>query len=148
MAAERSEYELSHDREGVKTAITTELDQDTRSPSPADFGEAPDGGLRAWLVIAGATCIYFSSLGFSNALGVFQQYYMAHQLHDKTPDYIAWIGSLAAFFQLGSGAIGGPLFDRFGAWVCFHSPSVGLCPVCSRDNTRSSGLRLSCMSLP
>ncbi|KAI1101419.1 MFS general substrate transporter [Jackrogersella minutella] len=82
-----------------------------------DFGEAPDGGFRAWLVTIGASCIFFSALGFSNAFGVFEQYYLTHQLEGQSPDDVAWIGSLAMFLQFLSGNIGGPLFDRFGAWV-------------------------------
>lgn len=68
---------------------------------------------------AGAALITFSGLGFANAFGVFQEYYMAHQLRGESPDTIAWIGSLSSFLQFAAGAIGGPLFDRFGEWVCF-----------------------------
>lgn len=92
--------------------------------------EAPDGGLRAWLVTAGACCVFFSALGFSNAFGVFQEYYMTHQLKDQSPDKVAWIGSLAVFLQFMSGNMGGPLFDRFGAWVCgcfLRSPTLLQC---------------------
>jgi hypothetical protein len=87
------------------------------SPGPDDFGPAPDGGLRAWLVAFGAACIFFSCLGFMNAFGVFQEYYMTHQLSHKTADDIAWIGSVAAFVQFATGAIAGGLFDRYGPWV-------------------------------
>lgn len=78
---------------------------------------APDGGLRAWLAAAGGSCIFFSALGFANAFGVFEEYYLSHQLIGKSPDDVAWIGSLAACLQFAAGALGGPLFDRFGAWV-------------------------------
>ncbi|AEO61530.1 hypothetical protein MYCTH_2072063 [Thermothelomyces thermophilus ATCC 42464] len=89
-------------------------------PGPAGvagFPPAPDGGARAWLVVAGATCIFFSCLGFMNSFGVFQAYYMSHQLRDHSPDAISWIGSLTAFIQFAGGALTGPLFDRFGPWV-------------------------------
>ncbi|KAI0181777.1 MFS general substrate transporter [Hypoxylon sp. FL1284] len=79
--------------------------------------EAPDGGLRAWLVTAGACCVYFSALGFLNAFGVFEEYYLTHQLAGQSPDKVAWIGSLSIFLQFSSGVVGGPLFDRYGAWV-------------------------------
>ncbi|KAJ3534830.1 hypothetical protein NM208_g7386 [Fusarium decemcellulare] len=91
------------------------------APEPSnapEFGEAPDGGLRAWLVAAGSACIFFSCLGFANSFGVLQEYYMTHQLRQESSDKIAWIGSLSAFIQFAAGAIGGPLFDRFGSWVC------------------------------
>lgn len=82
------------------------------------FGPAPDGGLTAWLVAIGASCTIFSTLGFANSFGVLQEYYAVHQLEGKAPDDIAWIGSLSAFLQFATGAIAGPLFDRYGAWVC------------------------------
>jgi MFS family permease len=85
--------------------------------SPDTFEPTPDGGARAWLVVGGAACIFFSCLGFMNSFGVFQAYYMTHQLSDRTPDEVAWIGSLSAFIQFAGGAISGPLFDRFGGWV-------------------------------
>ncbi|KAJ9149104.1 MFS general substrate transporter [Pleurostoma richardsiae] len=90
-----------------------------------EFGEAPDGGLRAWLVAIGAAFITFASMGFANSFGVFQEYYMTHQLRGRSADTIAWIGSLTAFFQFFAGAIGGPLFDRYGAWLI--RPATILC---------------------
>ncbi|KAK0120176.1 hypothetical protein ONS95_011582 [Cadophora gregata] len=82
-----------------------------------DVGKAPDGGLQAWLVAVGASCIFFSALGFSNSFGVFQEYYLTHQLRGESPDKVAWIGSLSALLQFAAGALGGPLFDRYGAWI-------------------------------
>lgn len=57
------------------------------------------------------------SQGYANAFGVFQEYYMTHQLRDRSPDDISWIGSLSAFLQFAIGAVAGPLFDRYGPWV-------------------------------
>ncbi|GJC99151.1 Riboflavin transporter MCH5 [Colletotrichum higginsianum IMI 349063] len=79
--------------------------------------EYPEGGTRAWLVAAGTAGILFCSLGYTNSFGVFQAYYMRNQLRDHTPDDISWIGSIQAFLVFASGAIGGPVFDRYGAWV-------------------------------
>ncbi|KUM64924.1 hypothetical protein ACN42_g2164 [Penicillium freii] len=87
--------------------------------------KAPDGGLRAWLTTAGAACTFFAALGFANSFGIFEEYYLSHQLKDEPADKIAWIGSLSAFLQLATGAVGGPLFDRYGAWVQ-HSPTIYL----------------------
>jgi hypothetical protein len=82
-----------------------------------DEDSFPEGGLRAWLVAAGAGGILFTTLGYSNSFGIFQAYYMLHQLRDVGPDNIAWIGSVQAFLLFATGTIGGPLFDRYGAWV-------------------------------
>lgn len=79
----------------------------------------PDGGTQAWLVAAGTAGVLFCTMGYTNSFGVFQAYYMTHQLQNETPDRIAWIGSLQNFLIFASGAIGGPLFDRFGARVIY-----------------------------
>ncbi|KAI1068735.1 hypothetical protein LB507_006065 [Fusarium sp. FIESC RH6] len=82
-----------------------------------DVSPAPDGGLQAWLVAAGAACIFFSCLGFANSFGVMQEYYMTHQLRGHSADAVAWIGSVSTFIQFAAGALSGPLFDRYGSWV-------------------------------
>ncbi|EFR00807.1 hypothetical protein MGYG_03812 [Nannizzia gypsea CBS 118893] len=81
------------------------------------FGEAPDGGVRAWLVAVGGSAIFFCCLGFSNSFGVFTEYYLSHQLSGESPDKVAWIGSLSAFLLFATGIMGGPSFDLLGAWV-------------------------------
>ncbi|KAJ5219626.1 hypothetical protein N7468_008830 [Penicillium chermesinum] len=81
------------------------------------FDPPPDGGLKAWLVAAGGACIFFCALGFSNSFGVFQEYYIHHQLKGQSDEKVAWIGSLQACLQFMAGIIGGPLFDRYGSIV-------------------------------
>ncbi|KAF5648913.1 riboflavin transporter MCH5 [Fusarium sp. NRRL 52700] len=95
------------------------MDQEekTVSEDPLDISPAPDGGLQAWLVAAGAACIFFSCLGFANSFGVLQEYYMTHQLRGHSDDAIAWIGSVSTFIQFAVGALSGPMFDRYGSWV-------------------------------
>ncbi|KAM0490112.1 hypothetical protein ACHAP8_011887 [Fusarium lateritium] len=92
---------------------SSKIEEDTELTS----SPAPDGGLQAWLVAAGAACIFFSCLGFANSFGVLQEYYMTHQLHGHSADTVAWIGSVSTFIQFAAGALSGPLFDRYGAWV-------------------------------
>ncbi len=104
--------------EGNNSILGAELGREKMPPASQNYGEAPDGGTRAWLVAAGGSSIFFACLGFSNAFGTFQEYYLTHQLRGESPTDIAWIGSLAAFLQFASGMLGGPLFDRFGARVC------------------------------
>ncbi|BEJ15706.1 hypothetical protein CspHIS471_0503110 [Cutaneotrichosporon sp. HIS471] len=59
-----------------------------------DIVHIPDGGLRAWLVVLGACHILFSTFGFVNAWGVFQDYYKEHLFPGRTTSDIGWIGSL------------------------------------------------------
>ena len=125
-----TEWEISRQGEGQEPAIITvkpELDQNKTSTYFSEIPEiekAPDGGATAWLVAAGGSAIFFCCLGFSNAFGTFQEYYITHQLRHKSIDSIAWIGSTSAFLQFVAGIIGGPLFDRFGAKVTFYSPCL------------------------
>ena len=81
----------------------------------------PDGGFRAWLVAAGAGCVLFSTMGYSNSFGIFQAYYMLHQLQDETPDNISWIMSVQMCSMFLTGAVAGPLFDRYGAKVSLYT---------------------------
>ncbi|KAK5993709.1 Aspyridones efflux protein apdF [Cladobotryum mycophilum] len=93
------------------------IDQEKAAPETSHIEPAPDGGAQAWLVAAGAACIFFSCLGFSNSFGTLTEYYLSHQLRGQSPDNVAWIGSLPVFLQFFSGMVGGPLFDRFGVKV-------------------------------
>lgn len=102
----------------------TDPEKDAQTPV-SEFGPAPDGGWRAWSVAIGAGFITFAALGFANSFGVFQEYYITHQLSHKSADTIAWIGSCTAFFQFVAGSISGPLFDRYGAWMI--RPTTLLC---------------------
>ncbi|KAJ6093418.1 hypothetical protein N7486_008707 [Penicillium sp. IBT 16267x] len=79
--------------------------------------DAPDSGLKSWLAAVGGSYIFFAALGFANAFGVFEEYYLSHQLIGKSADDVAWIGSLASCLQFAAGEISGLLFYRYGAWV-------------------------------
>jgi len=83
--------------------------------SPPSASAAPDGGLAAWLVIAGAFSVNVCTLGYLNTFGIYEAYYAATFLSHKTPSQIAWIGSLQLFFLFFAGVVAGPLFDLYGA---------------------------------
>ncbi|KAI4942059.1 hypothetical protein J4E91_010257 [Alternaria rosae] len=107
----------SYDVEKASIESAHDNGQATIDAEIAALGPAPDGGLTAWLNALGGFCIFFCCLGFTSCFGVLQQYYSTHQLKDHTMDQIAWIGSLTSFIQFAGGAVGGPMFDRFGAWM-------------------------------
>jgi hypothetical protein len=86
-----------------------------------DQDDFPEGGTQAWLVAAGSAGAFFCTLGYTNVFGIFQAYYMFNQMPEQSADNIAWIGSVQAFLIFAAGAVGGPLFDRFGARVSLHS---------------------------
>ncbi|KAK1756781.1 putative MFS monocarboxylate transporter [Echria macrotheca] len=70
--------------------------------------------LHAVLTVFGATLSLFSTVGFLNAFGVFQDYYKTHTLRDRSESDISWIGSVAIFLIYGGAPFSGFLVDRFG----------------------------------
>lgn len=91
--------------------------QDMAQLEVAASANYPDGGLQAWTVATGSFAILFCTFGFANSFGVFQEYYQSHQLRHESPSTIAWIGSTQVFLLMSGNAIGGPLFDLYGAKV-------------------------------
>ncbi|KAK9858368.1 Major facilitator superfamily domain [Penicillium brevicompactum] len=85
----------------------------------------PEGGTRAWMVVLGAFCVSFSTFGYMNAFGVYQEYYTEHFLAHESSSNIAWIGSVQVCFLFSGSLIGGPLFDRYGASI-IHVPAIGI----------------------
>ncbi|KAN0140868.1 Major facilitator superfamily domain containing protein [Lactarius tabidus] len=73
--------------------------------------DCPDGGLQAWLVVLGASCATFSTCGYANSWGVFQDYYENVLLKGTSPSTIAWIGSIQFSFIFIPALIVGRLFD-------------------------------------
>lgn len=57
----------------------------------------PDGGLKAWLSVAGGLLAQISSIDFLSAFSVFQSYYSQVTLPDSSASDISWIGSLQIF---------------------------------------------------
>lgn len=131
MSPDKTDVEASYrsgGEERLKAVADDVILSTTPPPPPGSTKEAvaqddehdfPDGGLRAWLVIAGGASIFFCCLGFGNSFDTFEAYYLAHQLKGQSPDNIAWIGSVSAFLPFATGVLGGLLFDRYGAKVCF-----------------------------
>ncbi|CDZ97503.1 Monocarboxylate transporter [Phaffia rhodozyma] len=77
---------------------TTELDDNLPEISKEECSDGevltfPDGGLRAWLAVAGALMCTMSTFGFTNSWGVFQEYYQSINLSNQTSSAIAWVGS-------------------------------------------------------
>ncbi|KAF9560641.1 monocarboxylate permease [Agrocybe pediades] len=63
----------------------------------------PDGGLRAWAVIAA---------GYINSFGVYQDFYVREYLTNFTPSDIGWIGGTQICLNFSVGALTGRYFDR------------------------------------
>ncbi|KAJ7459402.1 MFS general substrate transporter [Mycena galericulata] len=76
-----------------------------------DVDDFPDGGLKAYIVLCGASVGFFSTFGYVNSWGVFQAYYQQKLLHHSTPSEIAWIGSIQHAMIFLPAVIVGRLFD-------------------------------------
>ncbi|KAI0124763.1 major facilitator superfamily domain-containing protein [Xylariales sp. AK1849] len=74
----------------------------------------PEGGKEAWLVVFGAFCGLFASLGLMNTLAIFQSYLSKHQLLGYSEGTVGWIFSLYTFLSFAFGVYVGPLFDKYG----------------------------------
>jgi MFS family permease len=74
----------------------------------------PEGGLQAWLVVAGSFCVIAGSFGFQSSIGIFQSYWLTHQLSSYSPSEIGWISAVNIFLTHFLGVQIGPMFDRWG----------------------------------
>ncbi|KAH7137200.1 FAD binding domain-containing protein [Dactylonectria estremocensis] len=71
----------------------------------------PNGGLQAWLQVAGSFCLYFGTWGLVSSYGTFQAIYEADRLSQHTPFQISVVGSLQTFLMVFLGFVVGPLYD-------------------------------------
>ncbi|KAF4472878.1 hypothetical protein FALBO_225 [Fusarium albosuccineum] len=76
------------------------------------LNEFPDGGLRAWTVVAGAWAANICSFGWIN--WVFQAYYQETYLKGYSPSAISWIASLELAILFGGGFFVGRIYDKYG----------------------------------
>ncbi|KAF7117319.1 hypothetical protein CNMCM5793_006068 [Aspergillus hiratsukae] len=72
-------------------------------------GDAPDGGLTAWLQVLCGHLIVFNVWGYINSYGIFQAYYVTAL--DRNASDISWVGSLQIFFVYFLGTFSGRATD-------------------------------------
>ncbi|KAL2870560.1 MCT family MFS transporter [Aspergillus lucknowensis] len=80
---------------------------------------------RAWLVIFGSALGAFCSVGFINSFGVFQEYYLQHQLKGESESTVAWLGGVSIFFIFFASVASGSILDLFGPTVILSVGSLG-----------------------
>jgi hypothetical protein len=81
---------------------------------PVDNHDFPDGGLRAWSVVAGGWCCLFASFGWIMCIGVFQDYYEVDRLRTYSSSTIAWIQSAQSSLMFLGAPVFGKIFDAYG----------------------------------
>ncbi|KAF9460383.1 major facilitator superfamily domain-containing protein [Collybia nuda] len=108
---------VSHDleSESEKTGVRTP-DPEKRAKECGSVGQPevdfPEGGWRAWLVVLGVWLGQFSTFGYTNAYGVYNDFYVRDYLKDRyTSSQISWIGSTQLFLTLSLGLVSGRGFD-------------------------------------
>ncbi|KAH8693639.1 putative monocarboxylate transporter [Talaromyces proteolyticus] len=79
---------------------------------PAGPPPPPNGGLTAWLQVAGGFMIFFNTWGLINTFAVFQTYYESGALFTQSSSNISWIGSIQGFLLQLTGIVAGPIYDR------------------------------------
>lgn len=72
----------------------------------------PNGGLMAWLQVAGAFVVFFNTWGLINTFAIFQTYCESGALFTESSSNISWIGSIQCFLLQPTGIIAGPVYDR------------------------------------
>ncbi|RDB17265.1 Riboflavin transporter MCH5 [Hypsizygus marmoreus] len=97
------------------STLTQEVDNEkgeSNEISRAPGDDFPDGGWRAWSVVFGVWIFQFCTFGYTNAYGVFNDFYVREYLHENyTSSQISWIGSVQLFLVLSCGLIAGRGFD-------------------------------------
>ncbi|VDB97969.1 unnamed protein product [Peniophora sp. CBMAI 1063] len=93
-----------------------EKDHASRSESdaatPETVSDFPDGGLLAWLQVAGSFFLVFVAWGTFNTFGAFQTYYEEELLKGTSASAISWVGSIGGFMIMIFGVLSGPIFDK------------------------------------
>lgn len=92
------------------SGTTTSHDLDVALPDDQD--QSSDGGIGAYLKVAGCFIIFFVTLGISSAFGSYQAYYEQTLLSGYSPSAISWIGTLQVFLLSFGGTFSGAFFDR------------------------------------
>lgn len=87
-------------------------------PDPSTENDVSEGGLRAWLTVAGSALVYFATFGIINSFGFFQEYYERTLLRGTPASTISFVGTLQITLMNVLAAPVGALFDCYGLRVC------------------------------
>ncbi|ROV95205.1 hypothetical protein VMCG_08563 [Cytospora schulzeri] len=82
--------------------------------------------LRSFLPVVGAGLSFFSGVGLLNSFGVFEVYYKANLLQDKSESDISWIGSVSMFMLYIIAPLAGVLVDKLGPKLLMCGGTLGL----------------------
>lgn len=106
---ERSETQPAADGHG--TCGTLEMEK--TSPG-GESHQTSEVNLGSCTVVLGAFALVMSTWGMMNTVGIFQAYWLEHQLSEYSPSAIGWIPSTFIALNLALALYIGQLFDKFG----------------------------------
>ncbi|KZV78949.1 hypothetical protein EXIGLDRAFT_585307, partial [Exidia glandulosa HHB12029] len=72
----------------------------------------PEGGVRAWVTVAGAWLELFISFGLVNSFGALEDYFVRAYLTKTSLSAIGWVASVQSFLIYAVGPFIGTPFDR------------------------------------
>lgn len=72
--------------------------EQSQPPAAAAPPEVPEGGTKAWLAVLGASAALFTSFGWTNCIGLFQDEYQSNQLKGYSSSTVSWITSVQCTF--------------------------------------------------
>ncbi|KAH8903755.1 MFS general substrate transporter [Coniochaeta sp. PMI_546] len=108
-ADESGDYDSSRHQGGEVAKAGEVCDAVISRASTVEAGPPPDGGTKAWMIVAGAHLIVMNTWGFINTFGVFQAYYATAL--SRPPSDISWIGSIQIFLLFFIGTLTGRITD-------------------------------------
>ncbi|CCL98174.1 uncharacterized protein FIBRA_00168 [Fibroporia radiculosa] len=111
---EKAETYTSAESAPLDTEVKSSHEDDVAAPSISSSKpgfDIPNGGVVAWLQVAGSFFLIFNSWGIANTYGVYQTFYEENILSSMAPSAISWIGSIQGFLLLMFGVLTGPIFD-------------------------------------
>ncbi|CAL1704021.1 unnamed protein product [Somion occarium] len=113
----------------VKVDTLSSIEKAVESTPPSERSSTPEltypeGGLKAWLAVLGAWLVQFSTFGYTQSFGVFQDFYVRDFLNNKTSSDISWIGSIQVLLVLSIGFLTGYGLDRGYFYLLNTSGSV------------------------
>ncbi|KAF8891750.1 MFS general substrate transporter [Infundibulicybe gibba] len=95
-----------------RTSLTLTPDTSRLEIGTKCVDDFPEGGWEAWATVLGAWIIQFCTFGYTNAFGVYQDFYVREYLNNFSSSQISWIGSLQVMLLFSVGIFSGRAFDR------------------------------------
>jgi uncharacterized membrane protein len=112
---EKDDSGAQDEKQQPQPQLNDDLERQQTMRSTASYQETyPEGGLQAWLVVAGSWFAMIASMGLMNSIAVFQAYTLSHQLEGISESTVGWIFSIYTWLAFFGGVYIGPVFDKYG----------------------------------